>query len=232
MFNLTSFDLISDLYLTADDKFSWEGKATSLFCVVAGNVSDDLEVLQKTLSYLATYYHGVFYIDGGLEHPVIEDRNKRTNQIERILRKINKTVYLHDNVVVVNGVAIVGLNGWYGNTNSIDPFDELRIAAYRTEDLEYLTATIKRLQLHLEVEKILIVSNCIPSKTMLFGEDKHIGDSMSPAICLNEDTEKKVTDWVFGSSDKMVDTTLGGIKYVSNPYNDTMPYWAKRIDLD
>lgn len=232
MFNLTSFDLISDLYLTSEDKFNWEGKATSLFCVVAGNVSDDLVVLQKTLTHLATHYQGVFYIDGSLEYPSLEDRNKRLNQIERVVGKINKTVYLHDNVVVVNNVAIVGLNGWYGNTHTDDPFDELRIAAYRTEDMAYLTSTLKRLQLHLEVDKILIVSNCIPSKSMLFGEDKHITDSMSPALCLAEDTESKVTNWVFGSSDKMVDTTQGGIKYVSNPYDSSMPYWAKRIELD
>jgi len=47
------FDLISDLELTDSDVFDWEGKSTSLFCLIAGNISDNLRVVQKTLKILS-----------------------------------------------------------------------------------------------------------------------------------------------------------------------------------
>ena len=228
---MTSFDIISDLHLSSEDEFSWEGKATSLFCIVAGNISSDLDVVQQVLTYLSTFYQGVFYIDGNVEHDIVENKEKRISELTKIIRKINKTVYLHDNVIIVNGVALVAINGWYGNTNVLLPFDDLRIAAYRTEDMAYLQSTIKKLQLHLEVSNILVISNCVPDKNLFFGEDEHITDTMSPSICLMSDTEKKVKHWVFGG-DKMADAILNGIRFVSNPCDTSMPYWAKRIEID
>ena len=38
---ILGFDIISDLNLSIDDTFTWEDKPTSLYCIVAGNVSND-----------------------------------------------------------------------------------------------------------------------------------------------------------------------------------------------
>jgi len=49
------FDVISDLNLSENDNFDWEGKPTSLYCVLAGNISSDLTVLYKTVNILVNY---------------------------------------------------------------------------------------------------------------------------------------------------------------------------------
>ena len=53
------FDVISDLNLSAEDSFNWEGKATSLYCIVAGNVSSDLRTVLQTLTHVGRFYQGV-----------------------------------------------------------------------------------------------------------------------------------------------------------------------------
>ena len=60
------FDLINDLNIIYD--LDWEGQPTSLSCVVAGNISQDRNVLLETLKHLSQCYKTVFYIDGHLDH--------------------------------------------------------------------------------------------------------------------------------------------------------------------
>lgn len=226
-----SFDIISDLNLSEDDKFMWEDKVTSLFCIVAGNVSADLKVVQKILTYLSTLYQGVFYIDGALENTDLNFHTEIVSNLHKICKQINNTVYLHNNIIIFNGVAIVGINGWYGNHSEYTLSDNLAIETLRRDDLVYLYNTIKRLQIHIDVENIIVVSNSVPDKKLYFHEMDGFIDDIGPSIALKPDTEKKVKTWVFGTYNKMVDTTLNGINYVSNPKRQEENYWAKRITI-
>lgn len=226
-----SFDIISDLNLTADDKFIWEDKVTSLFCIIAGNLSHDIKVVQKTLTYLSTLYQGIFYIDGALENDDLELRNEVVSELHKICKSINNTVYLHSNIIIFNGVAIVGINGWYGNHHEYTLADNFAIESMRREDLVYLYNTIKKLQIHVDVKNIIVVSNSVPDKQLYFHEMDGFIDDISPSIALKPDTEKKVSTWVFGTYDKPVDTVIGNVNYVSNPKNENETYWAKRITV-
>lgn len=226
-----SFDIISDLNLSEDDKFIWEDKVTSLFCIVAGNISHDIKIVQKTLTYLSALYQGVFYIDGALENLDLEFHTEMVSELHKICRSINNTVYLHNNIIIFNGVAIVGINGWYGNHCEYTLADNFAIESMRRDDLVYLHNTIKRLQVHVDVKDIIVVSNSVPDKKLYFHEMDGFIDDISPSIALKPDTEKKVKYWVFGTYNKMVDTSIGGITYISNPKRQEENYWAKRITL-
>jgi len=227
-----SFDVINDLNLTADDKFVWEGKATSLYCLISGNISADLKIVHRTISYLSLMYQGIFYIDGSLEQPDLINRTDRIDALDKICKGINNAVYLHDNVIIMHGIAIVGINGWYGNCSAIDMKDEDLIEVYRREDLVYLRNIIKKLQLHGDVREILVLSNSVPNKTLYFGELADNIDELCPTMCLGVDTEKKVKYWLFGTYDKKVDTTINSINFISNPNIKDEPYWAKRIEIN
>jgi len=224
-----NFDLISNLNLTMESKFDWSGKPTSLFCIIPGNISNDLRVIHRTLTHLSTLYQGVFYIDGELEQSSIAECKERTRQLTRLCRGINNIVYLHNNVIIMNGVAVVGINGWYGVKPAGSAFDKIRQESYKTDDIKYLQGTIKKMQIHVEVRDIVILSSTPPDKQLTFDANENL-DDLSPNLALIADTEKKTKCWVF-NSDKMVDTTLGGIRYVSNPYKGE-PYWAKRIEIE
>lgn len=226
-----SFDIISDLNLSEDDKFVWDDKVTSLFCIVAGNLSHDLKIVQKTLTYLSTLYQGVFYIDGALENTNLELHGELVSQLHKICKNINNTVYLHNNIIIFNGVAVIGINGWYGNHYEYTLSDNFIIESMRRDDLVYLYNTIKRLQLHIDVKNILIVSNSVPDKKLYFHEMDGFIDDIGPSIALKPDTERKVKTWVFGTYNKMVDTVIDDINYVSNPKRQEQNYYAKRITI-
>lgn len=222
------FDVISDLHLSPEDNFNWEGKATSLYCIVAGNISKDLRTIHQTLSHLSHFYQGVFYTIGTLEYEDVAEISVRTEEISRLCRSIRNTALLHNNVVIIDGVAIMGANCWYGHRRPDDSHADMR----QFEDVSYLGHSLEKLQLHMDVKKIVIVTNSVPDPGLYFGEeDAEIYNQLSPSICLSQDTECKVTHWVFGTYNKTVDTTLSGINYINNSYYKRRPYWAKRITV-
>lgn len=227
-----SFDIISDLNLTAEDSFSWDGKATSLYCIIPGNISKDKSVVQATLTHLSKVYHGVFYIDGGLEHEDLADHHKRVNEITKLCKIFKNVVYLHNNVVVVDGIALVGCNGWYGNYHPKDSIDEIRCEMLYHEDLGYVGSTVEKLQLHVDVKKIVMVSNSVPARELYYGETPDLLNDLGPCAAIMHDTESKISHWVFGNYEKDVDTMKSGIHYVNNSSYRKNPYWAKRITVE
>jgi len=225
------FDLISDLNLTSDDDFDWTGKPTSLYCIVAGNISNDIAVVTTVLSHLSTVYHGVFYIDGALEHDTLTHHHKKVNEISKICRIHKNTVYLHNNVVVVDGVALVGSNGWFGNYMPKDDIDDIRQEMLYHEDLSYICTTVEKLQLHPDVKKIIMITNSVPAIELFYGELPPKVDDIGPSIAIIHDTEHKISHWVFGSHKKIVDTTIGNINYINNASHRSGLYWPRRVEV-
>lgn len=213
------FDVISDLYLSPEDSFNWENKATSLYCVIAGNVSSDVRTIVQTLAHLSRFYQGIFYIPGYLEYEDTLDVQSKTREIVNICNKIKNVAVLQNRIVIIDGVAILGCNGWYGNATSEDPDFETELITEKYNDLMYLKNGIEKLQRHLDVKKIIIVTNSVPSKKFYFGEEPESAeDEISPNMVLSVDKESKVTHWAFGTYKKIVDTTIDSINYVNNPY--------------
>jgi len=226
-------DLISDLNLSATDEFDWDGKSTSLFCVVAGNVSDDLEVLRKTLTNLSVNYRGVFFIDGSLEHEQLQNYDVRIEQIREICNSIDNVVYLHNHVVILNNVAFIGCNGWYGNRKNIQEVEDLDyIEKFKNDDLSYLSNSIKQLQAHIDVKRIVVISNSIPSEYLSFNSPRVAVKSESNlALSLLFDYGVKVKTWMFGTDDIVVDVEVGTRKFVNNPVVPGLLYWPKKVTI-
>jgi len=227
------FDLISDLNLIPEDSFNWEGKATSLYCVIAGNISQDLRTVKQTLSHLSKFYQGVFYTLGSLEYHNNDNVAKRTEEIHKTCKSIRNLAIMHHHVVVIDGIALIGANGWYGNTvETDDVVVNAVVEVHRNEDLIYLKSTIERLQKHLDVKKIIVVSNSAPNEELYFGEHpKHLENQLHMSMSLLADTESKVSHWLYGTYGKVVDTNINGINYVNNGCFKRNPYWAKRIEI-
>jgi hypothetical protein len=226
------FDVISDLNLTPDENFNWEGKATSLYCIIAGNISNDLRTIHQTLSHLGRFYQGIFYTAGSLEYEGATNMSIRTDEIFKLCSSIRNVAYLHNHVVVLDGIAIVGTNGWY---NTEFPkvqcsLEEIEIERY--EDIAYLGSTIDKLQLHLDVKRILIVSHSVPGHEMFFKEEPTDIEQIPPLkLTLIKDLEAKVSHWIYGSYNKTVDIVINDINYINNSYYKRKPYWAKRLEI-
>lgn len=230
--NSIGFDLISDLNLNHQDNFNWDSKATSLYCIIAGNLSDDLEVIRQSLTHLSNCYQGVFYTLGSMEYNRTNNIDTRTDEIHQICNKIKNVAVMHHHVVVIDGIAVVGANGWYGNVVSTDPQIDALVEQHRNDDIVYLKNTIEKLQKHLDVKKIVVVSNSVPSPNLYFGQQPEtINNQLNLSVALLADSESKVSHWAFGTYDKQVDVAISGINYVNNGAFRKSPYWPKRLTV-
>ena len=257
-----SFDLISDLHVGDLEEFSWDGQPTSLYAVVAGDVARDRAQLLDCLRHLGQKYRNVFYIDGNSEHRYYwDDIDRSYTELEQEIMMIPNITYLNNRVAVSHGLAIVGVNGWW--TYDLDPkldqdqswhffldaYDiseqagaSLLECAYR--DSVYLSRTIEKLQDHDEVEKILIVSHTVPSYHLIKHDPELVDTHKFNLLgntelmqCLHADTDKKITNWVFGHYHGKVDCALENIRFCNNPKGraeDTLndPYFPLRIDIE
>jgi len=229
------FDLISDLYLSPGDRINWEGKATSLYCLIAGNISYDLRTISNALLTLSQHYQGIFYTLGSLEFQEAVDIPNRMYELSLICKRTKNVILLQQQVVIIDGIALIGCNGWSGNTAPADKVTEGKIEASRHDDIVYLKTSIEKLQKHIDVTRILVLTNSVPGKELYFGEIPKV-INYKPELALTHmldvDSEAKISHWAYGTYEKSVDTNINGVNYVTNPSFDKNPYWPKRVDVE
>jgi hypothetical protein len=249
-----AFDLISDLHISTWDNFDWEWKATSPVCIVAGDVDTDRDVVTRTLRQLGRCYQAVFYVDGNDEHAeYVDNLSAGYLDLARRIRRIPNIVYLQDNVVVVDGVAILGTNGWWGFDFDLGIDTEQAMAWYSeryhlnnaalksiarmsSTDAQYMIASVKRLQTHQDVRKIVMVTHTVPDPALI-AHDIDLDGSMRFNTMGNrlmmqamaQDTEKKIHTWCFGHYHGSVDQTRSGIRFVNNCRGRGDSVWAKHV---
>ena len=236
-----SFDLISDLHVETWNEFDWTYQATSPYCVVAGDVSQDRKLLTQTLKHLGECYQGVFFIDGNDEHRnYLENVGQSYKDLRRYVDKFKNVVFMQDNVVVVNGVAFLAVNGWW--TYDLDPTVDRQetmdwfhsrygvsdhvapqVVSMALNDAAYLHHSVKKLQTHADVKSIVIVSHTVPSP-MLINHDLELeghyrfNTTGNPHLlaALDADSEGKIKTWCFGHYHRSVDRMLDNVRYVNN----------------
>jgi len=225
------FDIISDLNLNPNDSFNWENKATSLYCIVAGNISSNLRTVMQVLIHLSSKYQAVFFVPGKLEYENCESLLTRSKELLAITEGIPNVSILYNSVIVVDGVALLGSNGW-GNIQDTLDSKNITMTAAKYEDFTYLVSCLGKLQKHLDVKKVVVITSAVPKEELYFGEvPENVVDQIPLYNILESDTEKKVSHWIFGTYDKPVDTTIDNINYISNSKNQYGPYHAKRLTI-
>lgn len=256
-----AFDLISDLHLDNEPTFNWSNQATSPFCIVAGDVASNHKILRQALTDLGNNYQAVFYIDGNDEHRSNYEALEQSYQdVGKLLHGIKNVTYLHDRVAVIDDTAILAVNGWWSHDYdakwssdetkqrvadwygcSREAVDNMHAVAL--SDAAYLDRSIAKLQRHVDVKKIIVVSHSVPLPRF-FQHDKDLVNTYRMNTTSNihmikslaNDTQRKVTTWCFGHYHWAVDETVDGIRYVCNPRGRSgtpwyrTPYFPQRIE--
>lgn len=261
-----AFDLLSDLHLDSwPDRFDWTHRATSPYCILAGDVASDRKLLLQTLRHLGQCYQAVFYIDGNEEHSRYWGRIPQSYQLlEQRIKNIANVVYLQDNVVIVNGVAILATNGWWGfdfdehqdvdetiawyqhkwlemvdqdptYPASVTDQDVTWIIRQAVNDARYMVKSVRRLQTHGDVKKIILVTHSVPLPELV-SHDIHLTDNprfstMGNAYMrevLAADTEKKIHTWCFGHYHLGVDRVINDVRYVNNCRGRSGTAWSNQ----
>ena len=250
-----AFDLISDLHVETWGDFDWTGQATAPYCVVAGDVARDRDTLIQTLTHLGTCYPGgVFYIDGNEEHKnYYEDLSDSYKDLHQQVSQIKNVVYLQDNVVIVNGVAILGTNGWW--TYDFDPHMDVdqsvmhvqdhfgisnsaatNIIGVAYHDAAYMIKSVEKLQKHSEVRAIVLVSHTVPGAWLIEHDLDLVGTwrfngmgNRHIARALENDTENKIKMWCFGHYHRPTDRPKDSVDYISNPKGRGNTPWSQSV---
>jgi hypothetical protein len=249
-----SFDLISDLHAHTWDQFNWHGQATSQICLVAGDVAKDHKDLEDVLSHLTECYQAVFYIDGNDEHKLNWDGiGSNFDSIESIISRCPGVTYLHDNVVIINGVAIVAANGWW--TYNFDPnIDKNQCQAWFVDycktntivaelvdhlariDTHYLVESVSKLQTHPDVKEIVVMTHTVPNARLVEHDIEIVGtyrmNTMGNSfmdLVLEADTERKISNWFFGHYHGSVDQIIDGVRYLNNPRGRGDTPWKQSV---
>lgn len=234
-----SFDLISDLHLD-DQPIDFTGLPTSSICVVAGDVAEDQDAVVKFLTHLSRCYQQVLYIDGNSEHRYhLLNLELSQQTLKNSINQLKRVQYLYDDVVVINGVAFVGTNGWWAfdfdsqsdpnlvaqwyQLDTSVPVDPEQICLQSINDAAYLAHTVEKLQTHPEVRQIVIISHTVPNPALithdinLNGTYKFntMGNRLLEAVQI-VDTESKISTWCFGHYHGAVDQYINGVRYVNN----------------
>jgi predicted phosphodiesterase len=236
-----AFDLISDLHIETWPSFDWTGLATSAYCVVAGDIARDRKTVIDTLKHLGRCYQAVFYVDGNDEHRhYYENLSDSYSELAERIRRIPNVVYLQDNVVVLDGVAILGTNGWW--TYDLDPGIDAEqtslwfqdrclvtptcakaVGRMATTDATYMVKSVKRMQTHNDVKKIICVTHTVPDSRLIAHDIGLSGSTRFNTMgnsfmmqALSADTENKMHTWCFGHYHNSVDQVRQGVRFVNN----------------
>jgi UDP-2,3-diacylglucosamine pyrophosphatase LpxH len=249
-----SFDLISDLHLETRDGFDWNGQPTSQCCVVAGDISKDIDDVVSCLKHLSECYKKVIYIDGNAEHRwKYADLGSSYQTLAENLQNIPNVIFLQDNMVIINGVAIIGTNGWWSydfdpslefedsveyavNRYDITIGDAMTLRSMAINDANYLANTISRCQTMPDIRKIVVVTHTVPQEQIVahdnnFNNDHQfnlLGNSYIKQV-LEQDTERKIDTWCFGHYHNDVDSVINNIRYVNNCFGEKNSNWDKKV---
>jgi hypothetical protein len=250
-----AFDLISDLHLdTWPMEFDWSGCATSPYAIVAGDVAADRTVLYKALKNLGQNYQAVFFIDGNDEHAThYNNLSQSYKDLASNIAKIPNVVYLQNNVVVIDGIGILGTNGWWGFDFelSIDPVQSAqwwyekeylsadvakKVARMATNDARYMISSVKRLQAHADVKHIVMVTHTVPGQQLIEHDIDLEGNlrfnmmgNRDMLRALEADHGSKIHTWCFGHYHGSVDQRRHGVRFVNNCRGRHGTPWANHV---
>lgn len=244
------FDLVSDLHIDRwepDQQVQWQGLGTSLVCVVAGDVSDDLDLTVYELMRISKAYKTVFFVDGNHEHQF--SYNKITANEAYLTEKITKlcrnVVYLNRRMATIGDTLFVGTNNWWSfdfgeprvsKETCIQTFNDVAHkhgidhTFYNTmndiaiEHAFFIHACVAKAQRMDHIKKIVVITHTLPHKDLISwgiypGSDKYVG-MYGNSYCEHirmHDTQNKLHTWVFGHNHDEKDMTIDGVRYVSNP---------------
>lgn len=234
-------DLVSDLHVDELPLPDWTDVGTSPFCIVAGDVARDRTKVQSTLEHLSRCYQQVFYIDGNEEHrPYLDDIDTSYSKLSGMVAKLDNVIFLRNDVVVINGVALIAANGWWNfdfeSGNNIDATldwyckyvgitrqQALRIVDQAESDTMYLINSVRKVQIHPDVHSIVMITHTLPNHWLISHDIDLAGTervncvgNQKMAQVFGVDLQRKIKMWCVGHYHMSLDQELDGIRYLSN----------------
>ena len=209
--------------------------------VVAGDISDNLDVSLSYLDQISVYYDKVLFVDGNHEHVHNYPYLFSSEYIYDKLKKLNndKLIYLAKNHYVHKDTVFLGVCGWWdyldddeeSKQESLDYFKEWipeftknqnqifinSVLSKSIEEMEYLHKWINVYENNPSIKKIVVVTHTIPHPR--FCEDTHMREGCNSKFFKFFDHKKysKLSTWIFGHTHTQYRDQVDDVNIICNP---------------
>ena len=180
--------------LIKNKPFNFTDQNKSKYLIIAGDISDNLNNSLNYINDLTQYYEKVLVVDGNHEHVYNYPNLYDSSYLNKRIQELNNEnlVYLPSNNFIHNKTAFIGACGWWTyyettNTNNYDleyfnewipDFDNKKTMKFidsvktRAEyDYLHLKKCIENYENDNNIEKIVVVTHCIPELSLCDHED-------------------------------------------------------------
>ena len=242
---MLKFDVVSDLHIDQWDlniknkypcghkkHFPLQWKETdSKILVVAGDVSDDINVSIEYLNQISEHYDKILFVDGNHEHVVIYPELYTTEEIDAKITN-DKIVYLPENDYVHDRTVVIGYCGWWdydGMKNiedhkdyfdkwipSLTPDQTHKFADNVVEksNLEYyyLHDKLESYSKSDKIDNIIIVTHTLPRSVFAEQTSTEFNSQFDKLF-----QYPKLKKWIFGHTHSQNDQIYKDVHLFSNP---------------
>ena len=242
-----SIDLISDLHIDQwsseynikypygiikDIPFHIDKKSDIL--VVAGDISDDLNLSLKWMDEISHKYKKILFVDGNHEHVNAYPNLYDINHIHNSVKSLNndKIIYLPNNEYIIDDVVFIGYCGWwdYDNKQSLESAktyfnkwipnftekDNIQFMNNVLTRAEYentkIVELLKKYENDNSINKIILVTHSVGHKDF-----KVVSKSTDYNTMFNDITSSKLKYWLFGHTHYQINNVVNNIQYICNP---------------
>lgn len=242
-----SIDLISDLHIdqwsteykikypygiVKDIPFHIDNKSDIL--VVAGDISDDLNLSLKWMDEISHKYNKILFVDGNHEHVNAYPNLYDINHIHNSVKSLNndKIIYLPNSEYIIDDIVFIGYCGWwdYDNKQSLESAktyfnkwipnftekDNIQFMNNVLNRAEYENKKIRELLKKYEndnsINKIILVTHSVGHKDF-----KVVSKSTDYNTMFNDIKSSKLKYWLFGHTHYQINHAVNNIQYICNP---------------
>lgn len=258
--SINCLDIVSDLHIdqwdsslniknpcgeVSDAAFEFQ-KTKNRILIVAGDISDDIDLSINYLNEISANYERVLFVDGNHEHVAKFPNLLTTSEISEKIEMLNndKIVYLADKHYKLGKTVFIGYSGWwdYDNSNeksisnALDYFDgwikELSesqensrkfIKNVTDKSREQHKLFLKHLDYYEgceDVENVVIVTHTVPLEEFALDSNGTTETScqlQSFSKELVDGRYKKLSKWIFGHTHNQFDKIINGVNFIAHP---------------
>ena len=245
------FEILSDLHIdqwdkNIDIKYNYGirknnpfilKKGESNILIIAGDISDDLDLSISFLIDMTKYYDKILFVDGNHEHvnkyPELYSKDFISEKI-----KNRKIFYLPSNHFKSERTIFLGCCGWwdYSNKNmevmeknqtyfknwipDMDKNDSDKFISNTIENSErefhYIENYLNNYNKDNSIDNIIVVTHTVPIEVMERKEESGT-DRNSKFSEIIKNKSEKLKMWIFGHNHQQFDKIIDGTRFVSHP---------------
>ena len=211
--------------------------------LVAGDISDDLDLSLNYLNEISQYYKYIIFVDGNHEHVNVYPYLYEKEEIIEKIKKINnpKIFYLPYQHFIYEKTVFIGSCGWwdYKNNNTeskkknvnyfkrwIPEMDEVQNNIFINEvykqsckEYNYIKNCIEYYEQDENIENIIIVTHTVPFEQTLTERDVKEYSTLinTKFFSIIDKGYKKISKWIYGHTHNETNTTFKNIQFICYP---------------